>query len=114
MLISRLFTYAAWVLPLAPFWHPWRSGPRGYNDAMASQNVPANAKRILKALIDRGNPVAPVGRIGQVAAQEGLREGEVRTALAYAKAQGWMEEAKFGHTKGWLSITPGGKAAVES
>ena len=44
----------------------------------------------------------------------GLDEREIRPAIAYAKAQGWFEEAKFGHTKGWLSITPSGKAAVES
>jgi hypothetical protein len=81
---------------------------------MASQNAPANAKRLLKALIDRGNPVAPDGRISQVAAQTGLAEGEIRPAIAYAKAQGWLEEAKFGHTRGWLSITPVGKAAVKS
>ena len=49
-----------------------------------------------------------------MAAQAGLNEGEIRPAIAYAKAQGWLEYAKFGHTKGWLSITPGGKAAVES
>jgi hypothetical protein len=30
---------------------------------MASQNAPANAKRLLKALIDRGNPVAEARRI---------------------------------------------------
>ena len=81
---------------------------------MASQNAAANAKRLLKALIDRGNPVAPVGRISQVAAQTGLDEGEIRPAIAYAKAQGWLEDAKFGHTKGWLSITPSGKAALKS
>ena len=81
---------------------------------MASQNAPANAKRLLKALIDRGNPVAPDGRIRQVAAQTGLDEGEIRPAIAYAKAQGWLEDAKFGHTKGWLSITPSGKAALKS
>jgi len=34
---------------------------------MASQNAPANAKRLLKALIDRGNPVAPEARISRVA-----------------------------------------------
>jgi DNA-binding transcriptional regulator PaaX len=87
---------------------------RGYNDAMASQNAPANAKRLLKALIDRGNPVAPEGRVSQVAADTGLNEDEIRPAIKYAKAQGWLEVAKFGHTRGWLSITPGGKAAVES
>ena len=38
---------------------------------MASQNASANAKRLLKALIDRGNPVAPEGRIIQVAADTG-------------------------------------------
>ena len=92
----------------------WRQGPRDYNEKMTSQNAPANAKRLLKALIDRGNPVAPDGRISQVAAQTGLDEGEIRRAIAYAKAQGWLEDAKFGHTKGWLSITPGGKAAVKS
>jgi DNA-binding transcriptional regulator PaaX len=81
---------------------------------MASQNTPADAKRLLKALIDRGNPVAPENRINQVAAEMGLDEGQIRTALKYAKAQGWLETAKFGHTKGWLSITPGGRAAVES
>ena len=81
---------------------------------MASQNTPADAKRLLKALIDRGNPIAPENRITQVAADMGLKEGEIRTALKYAKAQGWLEDAKFGHTKGWLSITAGGKAAAES
>ncbi|HEY7248116.1 MAG TPA: hypothetical protein VH678_29995 [Xanthobacteraceae bacterium] len=49
-----------------------------------------------------------------MAAQTGLAEGEIRPAIAYAKAQGWLEEAKFGHTRGWLSITPVGKAAVKS
>ena len=81
---------------------------------MASQNTPADAKRLLKALIDRANPVAPENRINQVAAELGLDEGEIRTALKYAKAQGWLEIAKFGHTKGWFSITPGGRAAAES
>ena len=79
---------------------------------MASQDAPSNAKRLLKALIDRANPVAPEGRISQVAAAAGLKEGEIGPAIKYAKAQGWLEYAKFGHTKGWLSITPGGKAAV--
>jgi hypothetical protein len=100
------------VIVIAAF--TWRQGPRDYNEKMTSQNAPANAKRLLKALIDRGNPVAPDGRISQVAAQMGLDEGEIRRAIAYAKAQGWLEDAKFGHTKGWLSITPGGKAAVKS
>ena len=81
---------------------------------MARENASANAKRLLKALIDRGNPVAPEGRISQVAAQTGLNEREIRPAIAYAKAQGWLKEAEFGHTKGWLSITPDGRAAVES
>jgi hypothetical protein len=44
----------------------------------------------------------------------GLNDDEIRPAIKYAKAQGWLEDAKFGHTKGWLSITPGGKAAAES
>jgi DNA-binding transcriptional regulator PaaX len=79
---------------------------------MASQNTLADAKRLLKALIDRGNPIAPENRIRQVAADTGLNEGEIRAAIKYAKAQGWFEDAKFGHTKGWLSITPGGKAAA--
>ena len=81
---------------------------------MTSQNAPANAKRLLKALIDRGNPVAPEGRISQVAADTGLSESGIRPAIKYAKAQGWLEDAKFGHTKGWLSITPSGKAAAKS
>jgi 2-hydroxychromene-2-carboxylate isomerase len=80
---------------------------------MASQNASVNAKRLLKALIDRGSPVAPNEKISQVAAQMGLDEA-VRPAIKYAKAQGWLEDAKFGHTKGWLAITPFGKAAVES
>lgn len=80
---------------------------------MARQSAPANAKRLLKALIDRGNPIAPEGRISQVAAAAGINEGEIRPAIKYAKAQGWLEEARYGHTRGWLSITPGGKAAVE-
>jgi len=81
---------------------------------MASQNAPANAKRLLEALIDRANAVAPEGRVNQVAADAGLKEGEIPPAIKYAKAQGWLEEAKFGHTKGWLSITPSGKAAAKS
>ena len=81
---------------------------------MARQNTAANAKRLLKALIDRGNPVAPENRITQVAADTGLNEGEIRPAIKYAKAQGWLENAKFGHTRGWLSLTPAGKAAAES
>jgi hypothetical protein len=67
---------------------------------MASQNTPANAKRLLSALIDRGNPVAPEGRISQVAADTALNEGEIRPAIKYARPQGWLEDAKFGHTKG--------------
>jgi hypothetical protein len=58
--------------------------------------------------------VAPEGRISQVAAQMGLNKDEIRLAIKYAKAQNWLEVAKFGHTRGWLSITPGGKAAAES
>jgi len=81
---------------------------------MASQNTPANAKRLLQALIDRGNPVAPENRITQVAADAGLGQSEIRPAIKYATAQGWLESAKFGHTRGWLSITPAGKAAAES
>jgi 2-hydroxychromene-2-carboxylate isomerase len=81
---------------------------------MVRQNAPANAKRLLRALIDRGNPVAPENRITQVAASMGLNDAEIRPAIKYAKAQGWLEDAKFGHTKGWLSITAGGKAAAES
>jgi DNA-binding transcriptional regulator PaaX len=81
---------------------------------MARQNAAANAKRLLIALIDRGNPVAPEGRITQVAASMGLNEHEVRAAIKYGKAQGWLEDAKFGHTKGWLSITPLGKDAAKS
>jgi hypothetical protein len=80
---------------------------------MASQNTAADAKRLLKALLDRGNPTAPENRITQVAAGMGLNEGETRTALKYAKAQKWFENAKFGHTRGWLSITPAGRAAAE-
>jgi hypothetical protein len=80
---------------------------------MASRNTPADAKRLLKALLDRGNPTAPENRITQVAAGMGLNEGETRTVLKYAKAQGLLENAKFGHTRGWLSITPAGRAAAE-
>jgi DNA-binding transcriptional regulator PaaX len=81
---------------------------------MASRNTPADAKRLLQALLDRGNPTAPENRIIQVAAGMGLNEGETRTVLKYAKAQGWLENAKFGHTRGWLSITAVGRAAAES
>jgi DNA-binding transcriptional regulator PaaX len=80
---------------------------------MASQNTAADAKRLLKALLARGNPTAPENRITQVAAGMGFNEGETRTALKYAKTQGWLENAKFGHTRGWLSITPAGRAAAE-
>jgi hypothetical protein len=81
---------------------------------MASQNVPANAKRLLEALIDRGNPIAPENRVSQVAADMGLTADEIRTAIMYAKAQGWLGVVQSGHTRGWLSITPAGKAAVQS
>ena len=67
---------------------------------MASQDAPANANRLLKALIDSGNPVAPEGRISQLAADTELNEGEIRRAIKYAKAQGWLEDSKFGHTRG--------------
>jgi DNA-binding transcriptional regulator PaaX len=80
---------------------------------MTGRNTPADAKRLLKALLDRGNPTAPENRITQVAAGMGLKEGETRAALKYAKAQGWLEDAKFGHTRGWFSITPAGRAAAE-
>jgi DNA-binding transcriptional regulator PaaX len=81
---------------------------------MASPNAPANTKRLLKALIDRGNPIAPESRVSQVAADMGLSEAEIRTAIKYAKAQGWFGVAQLGHTRGWLSITPAGKAAAQS
>jgi 2-hydroxychromene-2-carboxylate isomerase len=82
---------------------------------MASQDAHANAKKLLKTLIDRENTVAPEGRISQVAAQMGLDENEIRRAIKYAKAQRWLEATKMGGTiKDWLSITPAGKAAVES
>ena len=80
---------------------------------MASHNTPADAKRLLKALLDRGNPTAPENRITQVGAGIGIKEGDTRTALKYAKAHGWLEDAKFGHTRGWLSITSAGRAAAE-
>jgi hypothetical protein len=94
----------------------WRSAPRGYNQKMTSQNVHANAKRLVKALIDRANLDAPDGRINQVAAQTGLKENEIGPAIKYAKAQGWFQPTKIGNLKrgGWLSVTPAGKAAVES
>ncbi len=81
---------------------------------MASQNTAADTKRLLKALIDRGNLIAPENRITQVAAGMGFNEGQSRNALKFAKAQGWFEIAQFGHTRGWLSITPSGRAAAES
>jgi DNA-binding transcriptional regulator PaaX len=81
---------------------------------MASQNAPANAKRLLEALIDRGTPVAPENTVSQVAAGMGINEGEMRTAIMYAKTQGWLGVAQSGHTRGWLSITPAGKAAAQS
>jgi hypothetical protein len=81
---------------------------------MASQNTPENAKRLLEALIDRRNPVAPETRVSQVAADMGLTAGEIRIAIKYAKAQGWLAVAQSGHTSGWLSITPAGKAAAQS
>jgi hypothetical protein len=87
----------------------------GYNDTMASQNAAANAKRLLKALIDRGNLVAPEGRISQVATDMRLSEDEIRTAIKYAKSQGWLEDSKLPNTtRDWLSITPAGKAAAQS
>jgi DNA-binding transcriptional regulator PaaX len=82
---------------------------------MASQNAPANAARLLRALIDRGNLVAPEGRISQVAADMGLSEDKIRTAIKYAKSEGWLEASKLPNTtRDWLSITPGGRAAVKS
>ena len=50
----------------------WRSAPSGYDQKMTSQNVHDNAKRLVKALIDRANLDAPDGRINQVEAQTGL------------------------------------------
>jgi hypothetical protein len=44
----------------------------------------------------------------------GLTEGEIRIAIKYAKAQGWLGVAQSGHTRGWLLITPAGKAAAQS
>jgi hypothetical protein len=94
----------------------WRSAPSGYDQKMTSQNVHDNAKRLVKALIDRANLDAPDGRINQVAAQTGLKENEIGPAIKYAKAQGWFQPTKIGNLKrgGWLSVTPAGKAAVES
>jgi DNA-binding transcriptional regulator PaaX len=81
---------------------------------MASQNTATDAKRLLKALIDRGNLIAPENRITQVAVGMGFNESQSRSALKFAKAEGWLEIAQFGHTKGWFSITPSGRAAAES
>jgi hypothetical protein len=94
----------------------WRSVPSGYDQKMTSQNVHANAKRLVKASIDRAKLDAPDGRINQVAAQTGLKENEIGPAIKYAKAQGWFQPTKIGNLKrgGWLSVTPAGKAAVES
>ena len=94
----------------------WRSAPSGYDQKMTSQNVHDNAKRLVKALMDRANLDAPDGRINQVAAQTGLKENEIGPAIKYAKAQGWFQPTKIGNLKrgGWLSVTPAGKAAVES
>jgi DNA-binding transcriptional regulator PaaX len=79
-------------------------------------NAPANAKKLLKALIDRQNLDLPLGRINEVAAEIGLDEDEVRPAIEYCKAMGWLEVTKMGGDikPGWLSVTPAGKAAVKS
>ena len=43
-----------------------------------------------------------------VAEKTGSEEREIRPAIKYAKAQGWFEASKLGHTKDWLSVTPAG------
>ena len=80
------------------------------------QNAPANAKKLLKTLIDRENLDAPPGKIDEVAAEIGLHEDEVSPAIEYCKAMGWLEVTKMGGDikPGWLSVTPAGKAAVKS
>jgi hypothetical protein len=79
------------------------------------QNAPANAKKLLKALIGENLDV-PLGRINEVAAEIGLDEDEVSPAIEYCKAMGWLEVTKMGGDikPGWLSVTPEGEAAVKS
>jgi hypothetical protein len=78
--------------------------------------APANAKKLLNALIDRENLDAPSGRIDELAAEIGLHEDDVGPAIEYCKAMGWLEVTKMGGDikPGWLSVTPAGKAAVKS
>jgi hypothetical protein len=83
---------------------------------MPSLNAPANAKLLLKALIDREHfDVSPDGKY-EAAAEVGIQEDEVRPAIEYCKAMEWLEVTKMGGDikPGWLSVTAAGKAAVKS
>ena len=66
-----------------------------YNEQMTSQNAPANAKLLFKALAAReaylDEPIPNI-RITDVAVQIGLEGDEFDLALDYAADQGWFED----------------------
>jgi hypothetical protein len=77
--------------------------PRGYNEKMTSQNAPANAKRLFKALVARGaNLDEPMtdDRITDVAVQIGLEGDEFDSVLDYAGERGWLEDAEMSDSTG--------------
>jgi len=87
-----------------------------YNEQMTSQNAPANAKLLFKALAAReanlDEPI-PDDRIMDVAVQIGLEGDEFDSALDYAADQGWFEDAEVTDSASWVSLTPAGVAAAK-
>jgi 2-hydroxychromene-2-carboxylate isomerase len=87
-----------------------------YDEQMTSQNAPANAKLLFKALASReanlDEPI-PDDRIMDVAAQIGLEGDEFDSALDYAADQGWFEDAEVADSASWVSLTPAGVAAAK-
>ena len=88
-----------------------------YNEQMTSQNAPANAKLLFKALAAReanlDEPI-PDDRIMDVAVQIGLEGDEFDSALDYAADEGWFEDAEVDDDASWVSLTPAGVVAAKS
>jgi hypothetical protein len=76
-----------------------------------------DAIRLLKALVARGakskEPMA-VAWVTQVGLEIGLRDDEFDSALDYAAAQGWFDDAEVADDASWISLTPAGEGAGES
>ena len=84
---------------------------------MTSQNAPANAKLLFRALTARdANSDEPILNIeiADVAVQIGLEGDEFDSALDYAADQGWFEDAEVCDSACWVLLTPAGVTAARS